>query len=105
MIGALTPTEVMQAYRFGSDVVKIFPGSLVGPDYIKTLRGPYPYIPMMPTGGVNVENIADWFAAGVFAVGAGSNLCPTAWAKAGRFDDITATARTFVDAVNNAKPA
>jgi len=105
MIGALTPTEVMQAYRFGSDVVKIFPGSLVGPDYIKTLRGPYPYIPMMPTGGVNVENIADWFAAGVFAVGAGSNLCPTAWAKAGRFDDITATARTFVDAVNKAKPA
>ncbi len=105
MIGALTPTEVMQAYRFGSDVVKIFPGSLVGPDYIKTLRGPYPYIPMMPTGGVNVENIPDWFAAGVFAVGAGSNLCPTAWAKAGRFDDITATARTFVDAVNKAKPA
>ena len=105
MIGALTPTEVIQAYRFGSDVVKIFPGSLVGPDYIKTLRGPYPYIPMMPTGGVNVENIADWFAAGVFAVGAGSNLCPTAWAKAGRFDDITATARTFVFAVNNAKPA
>ncbi len=105
MIGALTPTEVMQAYRYGSDVVKIFPGSLVGPDYIKTLRGPYPYIPMMPTGGVNVENIADWFAAGVFAVGAGSNLCPTAWAKAGRFDDITATARSFVEAVNNAKPA
>lgn len=104
MIGALTPTEVMQAYRYGSDVVKIFPGSLVGPDYIKTLRGPYPYIPMMPTGGVNVENIADWFAAGVFAVGAGSNLCPTAWAKAGRFDDITATARSFVEAVNNAKP-
>ena len=105
MIGALTPTEVMQAYRIGSDVVKIFPGSLVGPDYIKTLRGPYPYIPMMPTGGVNVENIADWFAAGVFAVGAGSNLCPTAWAKAGRFDDITATARSFVEAVNKAKPA
>jgi 2-dehydro-3-deoxyphosphogluconate aldolase / (4S)-4-hydroxy-2-oxoglutarate aldolase len=105
MIGALTPTEVIQAYRFGSDVVKIFPGSLVGPDYIKTLRGPYPYIPMMPTGGVNVENIADWFASGVFAVGAGSNLCPTAWAKAGRFDDITATARSFVDAVNKAKPA
>lgn len=105
MIGALTPTEVIQAYRLGSDVVKIFPGSLVGPDYIKALRGPYPYIPMMPTGGVNVENIPDWFAAGVFAVGAGSNLCPTAWAKAGRFADITATARTFVEAVNQSKPA
>jgi 2-dehydro-3-deoxyphosphogluconate aldolase / (4S)-4-hydroxy-2-oxoglutarate aldolase len=103
MIGALTPSEVLQAYRFGSDVVKIFPGSLVGPEYIKALRGPYPYIPMMPTGGVTFENVADWFAAGVFAVGAGSNLCPTAWAKAGRFADITTTARAFVEAVNQAK--
>jgi 2-dehydro-3-deoxyphosphogluconate aldolase/(4S)-4-hydroxy-2-oxoglutarate aldolase len=103
MIGALTPTEVMQAYRLGSDVVKIFPGSLVGPDYIKALRGPFPHIPMMPTGGVNVENVAQWFKAGVFAVGAGSNLCPTAWAKEGRFADITATARAFVEAVNKAK--
>jgi 2-dehydro-3-deoxyphosphogluconate aldolase / (4S)-4-hydroxy-2-oxoglutarate aldolase len=103
MIGALTPTEVMQAYRLGSDVVKVFPGSLVGPDYIKALRGPFPHIPMMPTGGVNVENVAAWFKAGVFAVGAGSNLCPTAWAKEGRFADITATAQAFVEAVNKAK--
>ena len=103
MIGALTPTEVMQAYRYGSDVVKVFPGSLVGPDYIKALRGPFPNIPMMPTGGVNIENVAQWFAAGVFAVGAGSNLCPTAWAKEGRFDDISATAHDFVEAVNLAR--
>ncbi len=105
MIGALTPTEVIQAYRLGSDVVKIFPGSLVGPDYIKALRGPFPHIPMMPTGGVNVENVGAWFKAGVFAVGAGSNLCPTAWAKEGRFADISATARAFVEAVNQAKAA
>jgi 2-dehydro-3-deoxyphosphogluconate aldolase/(4S)-4-hydroxy-2-oxoglutarate aldolase len=103
MLGALTPSEVIQAYRFGSDVVKIFPGSLVGPGYIKALRGPYPYIPMMPTGGVSVENVAEWFAAGVFAVGAGSNLCPTAWAKEGRFDDISQTARAYVEAVQRAK--
>lgn len=103
MIGALTPTEVLQAYRFGSDVVKVFPGSLVGPDYIKALHGPYPYIPMMPTGGVSVENVAQWFAAGVFAVGAGSNLCPTEWARQGRFADISATARDFVEAVRKAK--
>lgn len=105
MIGALTPSEVMQAYRFGSDVVKVFPGSLVGPGYIKALRGPYPYIPMMPTGGVSADNVAQWFAAGVFAVGAGSNLCPTAWAKEGRFEDISATARSFVEAVRKAKAA
>jgi 2-dehydro-3-deoxyphosphogluconate aldolase/(4S)-4-hydroxy-2-oxoglutarate aldolase len=103
MIGALSPSEVMQAYHFGSDVVKIFPGSLVGPGYIKALRGPYPYIPMMPTGGVNIDNVQDWFAAGVFAVGAGSNLCPTAWAKEGRFADITHTARSFMEAVQKAK--
>lgn len=103
MLGALTPTEVIRAYRLGSDVVKIFPGSLVGPDYIKALKGPFPYIPMMPTGGVSVENVAAWFKAGVFAVGAGSNLCPTAWAKEGRFAEITATARAFVAAVNQAK--
>lgn len=104
MMGALTPTEVLQAYRLGSSVVKIFPGTLGGPDYIKNLRGPFPYIPMMPTGGVNVENIPAWFAAGVFAVGAGSNLCPTAWAKEGRFTDITAVARSFVAAVQRARP-
>lgn len=103
MLGALTPTEVMQAYRYGSDVVKIFPGSLGGPGYLKALRGPYPYIPMMPTGGVSVDNIGAWFAAGAFAVGAGSNLCPTAWAKEGRFDDISQTARVFVEAVQKAK--
>ncbi len=105
MLGALTPTEVIQAYRLGSDVVKIFPGSLVGPDYIKALKGPFPYIPMMPTGGVSVDNVAAWFKAGVFAVGAGSNLCPTAWAKEGRFAEITAVARAFVEAVNQAKSA
>jgi 2-dehydro-3-deoxyphosphogluconate aldolase/(4S)-4-hydroxy-2-oxoglutarate aldolase len=104
MMGAFTPTEVLQAYRLGSSVVKIFPGTLGGPDYIKNLRGPFPYIPMMPTGGVNVENIPAWFAAGVFAVGAGSNLCPTAWAKEGRFADITAVAQSFVAAVQRAKP-
>ena len=103
MMGALTPTEVLAAYRSGSDVVKIFPGSLVGPDYIKALRGPFPNIPMMPTGGVSLENISDWFAAGVFAVGAGSNLCPTAWAREGRFDEITILARSFVEAVHTAK--
>lgn len=99
MIGALTPSEIVQAYRRGSDIVKIFPGSLGGPAYMKAIRGPLPEIPMMPTGGVEVDNIADWFAAGAVAVGAGSNLCPTAWAKQGRFEDITARAAEFVAAV------
>ncbi|HJW90175.1 MAG TPA: bifunctional 4-hydroxy-2-oxoglutarate aldolase/2-dehydro-3-deoxy-phosphogluconate aldolase [Anaerolineales bacterium] len=99
MIGAITPTEVYQAYCLGSDVVKIFPGSLVGPAYIKSLKGPFPYIPMMPTGGVSATNVGEWFAAGVFGVGAGSELCPTNLAKEGRFDEITRRAEEFMRAV------
>ena len=95
MVGAFTPTEVEYAYRLGSDVVKIFPGSLSGPAYIKALKGPFPHIPMMPTGGVSAENVSDWLAAGVVAVGAGSELCPPQWAKEGRFDEITQRAREF----------
>ena len=103
MLGALTPSEVFTAYRTGADVVKIFPGSLVGPEYIKALRGPFPQIPMTPTGGVDETNIGEWFAAGAVFVGAGSNLCPPAWAKEGRFADISAQARLFVKAVEAAR--
>ena len=103
MAGALTPTEVFQAYHLGTDVVKIFPGSLVGPEYIKALKGPFPYIPMMPTGGVDIDNIADWFKAGVLAVGAGSQLCPPELARAGKFAEITRKAAEFVKAVNSSR--
>jgi 2-dehydro-3-deoxyphosphogluconate aldolase/(4S)-4-hydroxy-2-oxoglutarate aldolase len=103
MIGALTPTEVLQAFRLGSDVVKIFPGSAVGPSYIKTLKGPFPTIPLMPTGGVSLANVGEWFAAGVFAVGAGSELCPPQLAKEGKFDEIATRAREFLEAVHKAK--
>lgn len=103
MLGALTPTEVVQAHRLGSSVVKLFPGALGGPAYLKALRGPFPHIPIMPTGGVSAGNVAEWLAAGAFAVGAGSELCPPAWAKEGRFDAITERARAFVDAVRAAQ--
>ncbi len=103
MMGALTPSEVVQASSLGADVIKIFPGSLGGPSYLKALRGPFPAIKMMPTGGVSIDNVADWFAAGAVAVGAGGELCPTAWAKEGRFEDITQRAREFVAAVQAVK--
>lgn len=103
MIGALTPSEVFRAHQLGSDVVKLFPGSAVGPDYVKALRGPFPHIPIMPTGGVDEHNVADWFRAGVFAVGAGSQLSPTELAREGRFDEITATAKRFAAAVRSAR--
>jgi 2-dehydro-3-deoxyphosphogluconate aldolase/(4S)-4-hydroxy-2-oxoglutarate aldolase len=100
MAGALTPTEVFQAYTLGVDVIKVFPGSLGGPAYIKALKGPFPYIPMMPTGGVNAGNVAEWFATGVVAVGAGSELCPPQLAKDGKFEEISKLAATFVEVVN-----
>lgn len=103
MAGALTPTEVFQAYSLGTDVVKIFPGSLGGPAYIKALKGPFPYIPMMPTGGVSAGNVADWFAAGVVAVGAGSELCPPQLAKEGNFAEISRRAAEFVQIVQTAR--
>jgi 2-dehydro-3-deoxyphosphogluconate aldolase/(4S)-4-hydroxy-2-oxoglutarate aldolase len=81
MAGALTPTEVLATYRMGADVVKLFPGSLVGPSYIKSLHGPFLQIPLMPTGGVSAENVAQWLQAG--AVGAGGELCSSALAKSG----------------------
>jgi 2-dehydro-3-deoxyphosphogluconate aldolase/(4S)-4-hydroxy-2-oxoglutarate aldolase len=99
MAGALSPSEVLQAYNLGSDVIKIFPGSLGGPAYIKALKGPFPYIPMMPTGGVSAGNVVEWFRAGVVAVGAGSELCPPQLAREGKFDEITRLAREFMQVV------
>ena len=103
MAGALTPTEVLHAYNLGADVIKIFPGSLGGPAYLKALKGPFPYIPMMPTGGVSAYNVAEWFSTGVVAVGAGSELCPPQLAKEGKFDEITKRAAEFVQVVKSAR--
>lgn len=105
MAGALTPTEIFQAYQLGTDVVKVFPGELTGPQYIKAIHGPFPYIQMMPTGGVTKENIPEWFNAGVIAVGAGSSLCPKNLALEGKFFDISKRAADFVEIVNKYKSA
>jgi len=74
--GVLTPSEVMLAGNLGLSAVKLFPGSLGGPSYLKALRGPFPEISFVPTGGVSEENVGDWFAAGAFAVGVGGALAP-----------------------------
>ena len=103
MMGALSPSEVMRAWSLGIDVIKVFPGSLGGPGFMKSLKGPFPEIPMMPTGGVSDKNLGDWFRAGAFAVGAGSNLCPKELAMAGDFDEITKIAERYIAAVRAAK--
>lgn len=103
MMGALTPSEVMRARNLGADIIKIFPGSLGGPGYMKALHGPFPDIPMMPTGGVSTETVADWFKAGAVAVGAGSKLCPKQLALEGKFFEISQIAREFMTIVNKAR--
>ena len=98
-VGALTPSEVMRAVDAGADAVKLFPSSLGGVAYLAALRGPFPDVPFLPTGGVTADNVADWFAAGAFAVGAGSDLCSAADIAAGHWDRIRAKAARFVAAL------
>lgn len=105
MPGALTPTEVMAvAGRGDVDVVKIFPGSLGGPSYLKALRGPFPQVRFMPTGGVSPATLGEWLAAGAVAVGAGGELCPPAAIAAGRYDELTDRATAFVTAAHTHRP-
>jgi 2-dehydro-3-deoxyphosphogluconate aldolase/(4S)-4-hydroxy-2-oxoglutarate aldolase len=103
MMGALTPSEVIRARSLGSDVIKVFPGSLFGPKYFKSLRGPYPDLKLMPTGGVSLDNLGDWFAAGAFAVGAGSALIPKDAVREARWEAVTARAEAFTERIERLK--
>ena len=104
MAGALTPTEVMNAWKAGADFVKIFPcGELGGANYIKALRGPLPQIPMVPTGGVNLETAADFILAGAVALGVGGELISSAALNAGNTHVICESARRFIEVVQNAR--
>lgn len=103
MTGAMTPTEVMAALSLGVDVVKIFPASLGGPSYLGALRGPFPDAPLMPTGGVTPDNLADWFRAGAVAVGAGGDLANGVSIKASDWADLTKRAERFAAALTDAR--
>jgi 2-dehydro-3-deoxyphosphogluconate aldolase/(4S)-4-hydroxy-2-oxoglutarate aldolase len=104
LLGALTPSEVMTALAAGADAVKLFPASLGGPGYLSSLRGPFPDVPFVPTGGVDVDNLGQWRRAGVIAVGAGSDLCAARDLAAGRWPELTAKARAFTRAWADAAP-
>ena len=104
--GALTPTEVMGAWNAGSDIVKIFPaGEVGGAKYIRALRGPFPNIPFIPTGGVNLQTAAEFISAGAVALGVGGELVSGAGLKSGDFHQITNNARRFVSVVAEARAA
>jgi len=95
--GAMTPTEVVKAMEAGADVVKIFPAALFGPKIIKAIKGPIPQAKLLPTGGVNHDNVKEWFKAGSFAVGAGSAI--VSGAEEGDFDQVRDNAARFVELI------
>ncbi len=102
--GALTPTEVLAAWEAGADAVKIFPcGNVGGAKYIKALKGPFPHIEMIPTGGVNLETIGDFLKAGSCACGVGGELVDNQSVALGRFDVIEDRARQYLAAIARAR--
>ena len=102
--GALTPTEVLTAWQAGADMVKIFPaGPVGGPKYIKALKGPFPQIDFVPTGGVNLETTPEFIKAGAAAVAVGGELVDVKALREGKVDVITSNARRFMDAVRSGR--
>lgn len=101
MPGAGTTGEVIAAMECGADIVKVFPGDTLGPSFVKAVRGPLPQASLMPTGGVDINNVAEWIKSGCVAVGVGGNL--TASAKTGDFKMITRLAKQFIDEIRRAR--
>lgn len=101
--GALTPSEIITAFHAGADAVKVFPAGNLGPAYIKAVCAPLSNIPLMAVGGVNEKNLADFMAAGCCGVGVGGNLVNKDWIEAGEWDKITALAREYRKAADEAQ--
>jgi 2-dehydro-3-deoxyphosphogluconate aldolase/(4S)-4-hydroxy-2-oxoglutarate aldolase len=99
-LGAFTPTEVAQALDLGSAAVKIFPAGRLGPGYLKDLRGPYPGVALLPSGGVSADNARAFLDAGALAVCAGTSVVPPAVVSAGNWSEITERARVFAAALS-----
>jgi 2-dehydro-3-deoxyphosphogluconate aldolase/(4S)-4-hydroxy-2-oxoglutarate aldolase len=104
MPGALTPTEVVTAWEAGADVVKVFPASAVGgAKYIKALKGPFPHIEMIPTGGVNLDTTADFLKAGACAVAVGGELVDPGTIKEGKYEVFESRARQYLEIVHRTR--
>jgi 2-dehydro-3-deoxyphosphogluconate aldolase/(4S)-4-hydroxy-2-oxoglutarate aldolase len=103
MLGAYTPTEAQTAYEAGADFVKIFPADTLGPGYIKGLRAPLPHLKIVPTGGVDVHNVADFLKAGCFALGVGGSLVSAKILQDNNWPELTRKAQEFVSAARAAR--
>jgi 2-dehydro-3-deoxyphosphogluconate aldolase/(4S)-4-hydroxy-2-oxoglutarate aldolase len=100
--GALTPTEIQTAWEAGADLVKVFPASVMGPDYLKAVLAPLPQLRLVPTGGVSADNAADYIKAGATALGVGGKLVDKTIVARGDWAAITAEAGRLVEAVQSA---
>ena len=103
MPGCFTPTEILDAWDAGADVVKVFPATSLGPGFLKDIRGPLPQVKLMPTGGVSLDNAGDWIRGGAVAVGIGTALLDSAAIAAGQFDVLRANAARVVASVSSAR--
>lgn len=101
MPGCMSLKEITEALEYGVDIVKVFPGNVLKTDFVKAVKGPMPQAEMMPSGGVEVDNVADWIKAGCVAVGAGGSL--TKGAKTGNYQLITDTAKQFCENIRKAR--
>ena len=99
MPGCFTPTEALQAWQAGADIIKVFPAELLGPGFFKAMRGPLPQIRLMPTGGVDLKTAHSFLEAGACCLGLGSQLIDPKAVAARQFDTITETARKYRDIV------
>lgn len=103
MPGCMTITEMKEALKSGVDIIKLFPGNTYGPDWIKGVKAPLPQVNIMPTGGVDLDNVGQWIQNGCVAVGVGGSLI--AHAKTGEFEKVTEDAKQFVEKVQAAREA
>ncbi|TCP30966.1 2-keto-3-deoxy-phosphogluconate aldolase [Scopulibacillus darangshiensis] len=101
--GVMTPTEIVTAYKAGADLLKVFPGNSLGVNYIKELQGPLGHIPMMPTGGVTLENVAQFIKNGAVAVGVGGSLVNKEVIEAGRYEELTEIAGKFIHLIKESR--
>ncbi|HMJ58867.1 MAG TPA: bifunctional 4-hydroxy-2-oxoglutarate aldolase/2-dehydro-3-deoxy-phosphogluconate aldolase [Gemmatimonadales bacterium] len=101
--GAFTPTELLEAWRAGASVVKLFPASTGGPRYLREVLAPLPFLRVVPSGGVSLENAAEWVRAGAAAISVGSALVTPALVREAQWSELTARAREFVDSVAGAR--
>ena len=103
--GCFTPTEILDAWDAGADVVKVFPATALGPQFFKDIHGPLPHVRLMPTGGVTLDNAGDWIRAGAYAVGVGTALLDAKAIAAGDFAVLRANAERIVANVRRAQVA